>query len=147
MLGFEKRDVPLADHLINGAEITFGIKYPQTYRAMIKDYSGSSGSIDFRIDRPSPGYDYGNIGLLLSLAPWDDETVYQLVSTWREHHLDRRIVPFGVDGSGDFTCFDYRRSVEPEIICYFHELQGDDGILRVCHSYDEFLSRLVQPDD
>jgi hypothetical protein len=147
MLGFEKREVPLADHLITGAETVFGISYPAAYRKTIKHFGGCYGSVDFRVDRSSPGFDYCNFGLILSLSPWDDGSIYEAVSNWREHGLHERLVPFGLDGGGNYVCFDYRGATDPEIVFYYHELHGDDGVMRVCPTYDAFLNRLEVRDD
>ena len=145
LLGFEPSDEEIPDHVIDGAEMLFGVKYPATYRQLIREFSGSYGDVDFRVDRPSPGFDYCSVGLILSLLPCSSESVYGTLSTWPEHDLSGRIIPFGVDGGGNYVCFDYRESEVPQIVLYFHELPGEDGIMRVCDTFDEFLGRLRMP--
>lgn len=147
MLGFELSEESISDSVIDGAEILFGVKYPEACCRMIRDHSGAFGDIDFRVDRPLPGFDVCTMGLVHSLNPCSRNSVYSIMATWPEHVLSDRIIPFGEDGGGNYVCFDYRRSQMPQIVFYFHELSGEDGIMKVCDTFDEFLERLQLPDN
>jgi hypothetical protein len=147
MLGFQPSDEQITDNVLEGAEMLLGIRYPGAYREIIREFSGASGDVEFRVDRPSPGFDVCGVGLLHSLLPWSSESVDSRLSSWLEHGLSERIVPFGEDGGGNYVCFDYRQADVPRIVYYFHELYGDDGIMDVCESFDEFLRRLQLPND
>jgi len=147
MLGFELSEESVPDHFIDSAEKLFGVRYPDAYRTIIREYSGAFGDVDFRVDRPSSGFDYCSIGLIHSLKPWNRNSVYSLLASWPEHDLSDRIVPFAEDGGGNYLCFDYRQSDVPQIVFYFHELSGEDGIMKVCDTFEEFLDRLQLPDN
>ena len=146
MLGFERSEEIVSDNLIEGAEILFGIKYPVRYREIIRGYSGSWGDVWFRVDRSSPGFDYCSLGLIHSLNPCHRNNTYSVMAAWTEHGLSPHIIPFGEDGGGNYVCFDYRRSNIPEVVFYFHELPGDDGVMKVCDTFEEFLERLHLPE-
>lgn len=80
MLGFERSEEAVSDNLIEGAETLFGVKYPSGYRTMIREFSGAHGAVDFRVDRPSPGFDYCSVGLIHSLNPCNSDSVYSLMA-------------------------------------------------------------------
>ena len=145
MLGFECSEEFVSDNLIVGAETLFGVKFPETYCTMIREYSGAFGDVEFRVDRASPGFDYCSVGLVLSLNPCNRNSIYSVMASWPEHELSDRIIPLGEDGGGNYVCFDYRQSKVPQIAFYFHELSGEDGIIKVCGTFDGFLERLELP--
>jgi hypothetical protein len=147
MLGFEPTDEAITDTVIDGAQMILGVNFPDAYRKMIREFSGAHGDVECRVDRPSPGFDTIGIGLLHSLHSWNPESLYDVLTSWPEHELDRRIVPFGEDGGGNYICFDFRASDAPSVVFYFHELPGVDGIMKVCDSFGAFLERLQLPDD
>jgi len=146
MLGFERSEESVSDNVIDGAETLLGVRFPDAYRAMIREYSGAFGDVEFRVDRPSPGFDYCSVGLLHSLNPCSRNSIYSVMASWPEHDLSDRIIPFGDDGGGNYVCFDYRQSDVPKIVFYFHELSGEDGIMKVCDTFGEFLDRLQLPE-
>lgn len=146
MLGFEPSDEVTTDNMIAGAETLLGIAYPQAYREMVSQFGGAHGDAEFRMDRPYPGFDYCGIGLIHSLNPCSPSSVFSLMSSWPEHELDSLVIPFAEDGGGNYVCFDYRaESGEPAIVFYFHELSGDDGIMKICDSFTDFIDRLRLP--
>ncbi len=148
MLGFEPSGEFVPDHVIDGASKLFNIEFPVEYVDVLRRFSGAHGDVDFRVDRPTPGFDYCGIGLVLSILPWGSRpSVYSVMGTWSEHGLDPNIIPFGEDGGGNYVCFDNRDSGPPKIAFYFHEVFGDDGIIHVCDTFRELLDRLQLPPD
>jgi hypothetical protein len=147
MLGFERSHERVSDDQISGAERLLCVKFPSGYRAVAKRYGGSYGDVDFLVNRPSAGCDRCGFGLILSLLPESPDSVYSVMACWREHELSLKLVPIAEDGGGNYLCLDYRKREEPEIAFYYHELPGADGIIYVCQTFDEFLTRLVEPVD
>ena len=145
MLGFEPSTETINDDQIDGAEQLLAVEFPASYRALVKNYGGGSGEVDFLVDRPSGGFDRCSIGLLLSLLPQSRNSVYQIMSTWEEHGLSARLIPIAEDGGGNYLCLDYRHGNEASVVFYFHELLGDEGIIEVCPTFDDFLPQLVEP--
>ncbi|MBW3597320.1 MAG: SMI1/KNR4 family protein [Planctomycetes bacterium] len=122
-----------------------GVRFPESYRQMIRRFSGSYGDADIRIDRPSGGFDRCSIGLILSLLPHNPDSIYGVMQNWKEHALSPKVVPIGEDGGGNYLCLDFRAGDEPAVAFYFHELYGDDGVMRVCETFDELLNRARLP--
>lgn len=147
MLGFQRTEEDVPDNVIEAVEQLFGIRYPDAYRVMIRDFSGAHGDVEFRVDRPESGFDVCSVGLLYSLLPWSTNSVYSVLSFWSEHGLSNRIIPIGEDSAGNYLCFDYQQSQTPKIVFYFHELHGADGLIEVCDSFNEFLERLTLPEN
>lgn len=147
VLGFEPSDEEIPDHVLTGAETLLGVRFPDAYRLLIRDYSGSYGGVSFRVDRPTPGFDLSGMGLILSLLPDSADSLYSRMSNWNEHALDPHLIPFGEDSGGNYVCFDYRTSDEPRIVIYFHELAGEEGLMKVCDTFNDFLQRLQLDQD
>ncbi len=147
MLGFEPSSEIINSEQIDGAERLLGVKFPVEYRQVVQNFGGSSGDVEFLVDRPSDGFDRCGIGLVLSLLPHSRNSVYRVMAAWEEHELPAQLIPVAEDGGGNYLCLDYRNGEEPEVVFYFHELTGDDGIIFVCPTFAGFIARLVQPDD
>lgn len=145
MIGCERSNETVTDNHIRGAEALLGIEFPDLYRSVIRRFSGSFGDAEFRVDRPLDGLDVCGVGLILSLLPHSRNSIYTVMSAWEEHGLSPRLVPIGEDGGGNYLCLDYRESDVPSVAFYFHELWGDDGIMKVCNSFDELLERITAP--
>ncbi len=147
MRGFEQSSEVISDDQIDGAERLLCVKFPPSYRAVAKGYGSSFGDVEFLVDRPAEGFDRCGVGLILSLLAESRNSVYSVMGVWQEHQLSARLIPIAEDGGGNYLCLDYRKADEPEVIFYFQELPGDDGIIFVCQTFDEFLTRLVDPAD
>ena len=54
------------------------------------------------------------------------------------------LLPFAVTGGGDVFCFDYERGVPPEVVIWYHEISGAEGIKvkRLARSFAEFAQGL-----
>lgn len=147
MLGFEQSSENVSDEQLSGAEQLLGVKFPVEYREEVQNFGGSFGDVAFLVDRPSEGFDRCSIGLLLSLLPQSRNSIYRVMAAWEEHELSARLIPIAEDGGGNYLCLDYRNGDEPDVVFYFHELSGDDGIIFVCSTFAEFLTRLVETQD
>lgn len=147
MLGFDQPDYQLQQHHVSGAEVLLGITFPDAYKKLVTEYGGAYGDAEFDVEQPSPGFETCGIGLLLSLDPCSAVSIWSRMLTWGEQALDPIVIPFGQDGGGNYICFDFREGEDPKIVFCFHELQGNEGIMAVCSSFDRFLLSLRLPTD
>ena len=147
MNGFEPSGEPITDDHIAGSERLLGIVFPDSYAAMIRRFSGSYGEAEIRVDRPSGGFEHCSVGLILSLLPHSRDSIYGAMSNWDEHELSASVIPIAEDGGGNYLCLDYRAGASPRVVFYYHELPGDDGLMHVCDTFNELLSRAVAPTD
>jgi hypothetical protein len=57
--------------------------------------------------------------------------------------LPQKVVPFGEDAGGDYSCFDYRSSdSNPTVVYWHHERAGDDSISPLAPSFTHLLEML-----
>lgn len=139
---FDQTEHPIDSSRIDGAESLLGVRFPGLYRAVLAQHHNAYGDADFAV----PGTEHGaSIGHWLSLGPWDTESIWSYLSTWSEHQLPRSVVPFGQDGGGNCICFDYRSSLDPTIVLWYHELSGTDGLTTIAPTFDEFVGLLRAP--
>lgn len=137
---------PLAANEIASVEELLGVKFPSDYIMCIAEHSGASNpsESDFLyVDRGKR--QVGCFGSLLSLRAGHSD---RLVDAFRDlgDQLPVGIIPV-VDACGDFVCLDYRKSNEPTIAYFAHELSGDDSIIAIASSFSEFLDSLYIPDE
>lgn len=137
--GFEPSETVPTSGQIEGAEALLGVRFPDSYRALLLEFNGSRGDAVFPLLEKEYG---GSIGVWLSLLPWDRESVWSALSTWEEHELPQRLIPFGEDGGGNYVCFDYRHSDVPSVVFWHHELDADEGIFPVAATFEKFLRML-----
>lgn len=146
MLGFDPSPESIDAAQIAGAEQLLGVRFPAEYREVAKNFGGSYGDAEFLVDRPAGGFDRCSVGLVFSLLPQSRNSVYCVMAGWAEHELSARIIPIAEDGGGNYLCLDYRNGDEPEVVFFFHELLGEEGLMTVCPTFAEFLTRMVEPD-
>ena len=139
MEGFEPSTAAPTSRQIEGAEALLGVRFPDSYRALLPELNGACGEAEFPLPDEERG---GSIGVWLSLLPWDAESVWSTLSAWGEHELPRRLIPFGEDGGGNYVCFDYRHSDVPSVVFWHHELEAEEGIFPVAATFEEFLRML-----
>ena len=144
MIGFPPTSSVIDFQQIIGAEALLRVSFPDSYRTLLSKFNGSYGAAEFSL---SGNKGSAEIGVWLSISPWDSESMCSTLSTWKQHKLSTRIVPFGEDGGGNYVCFDYRRSDTPSIVFWFHELEGEDGLYPVAPSFEEFLNDLRSIDE
>ena len=139
--GFEPAGSAEPQHL-EGAEVLLGIAFPASYKALMREFSGADGDAEF----PVPGSEHPmGIGHWLSLSPWSELSIWTCLATWSEHELPSRLIPVGEDGGGNLICLDYRRSPDPTVTLWFHELNGEDALWEITANFDAFLRSLREP--
>jgi SMI1/KNR4 family protein SUKH-1 len=135
--GFEPSTTVPTSSQIGGAEALLGVRFPDSYRTLLLEFNGACGDAEFPLLEKERG---GSIGVWMSLLPWDRQSVWSTLSAaWEEHELPRRLIPFGMDGGGNFVCFDYRHSDVPSVVFWHHELDAEEGIFPVAATFEEFL--------
>lgn len=140
--GFEPHEAGASPEQIAGTERVLGVRFPSKYVELLASFGGSYGDAGF----PIPGSSVvGSIGNWLSLSPWESESLWSMLASWGEHELPRSVVPIAADGGGNLVCLDYRVSEVPQIVLWFHELAGENGLMVVASSFTEFLESLLEP--
>ena len=139
MEGFEPSTSVPTSRQIEGAEALLGVRFPDSYRALLLEFNGAYGGAEFPLLDRERG---GSIGVWLSLLPWDTESVWSTLSAWGEHGLPHQLIPFGEDGGGNYVCLDYRHSDVPPVVFWHHELEAEEGIFPVAATFEDFLGIL-----
>ena len=130
---------PVDPSAIEGVELVLRVKFPPMYRRLLQQFQGSYGAAEFPISgTPHPA----SIGLWLSFSPWESESAWSHLSTWSEHQLPSELVPIATDGGGNLLCLNYRNAPEPEVVLWYHELEGTDGLQFVAATFSDFLAIL-----
>jgi cell wall assembly regulator SMI1 len=66
------------------------------------------------------------------------------------HYFDKRLIPFGETGGGDFICFDYRnypKIQDPPVIYWCHDADElDERISFISNNFEEFIDMLHEPE-
>ncbi|MGV3663955.1 MAG: SMI1/KNR4 family protein [Prosthecobacter sp.] len=139
--GFDPTHI-VATGEIDGVELVLRVKFPPLYRQLLLEFQGSHGDAEFPVPgTPQPA----SIGLWLSFSPWAVESAWTYLSTWREHQLMPELVPIATDGGGNLLCLHYRGAAEPEVVLWYHELEGTDGLHFVAETFSDFLATLREP--
>ncbi|MBK1809440.1 SMI1/KNR4 family protein [Clostridium sp. YIM B02505] len=142
---------------IKDFENLVGFKFPEDYVNCALLYHGAS-VIPYRVEVKGSEKVFAN---LLSFSQVSVDSIIKIYDNCKER-LKNGIIPFGIDPSGNFFCFDYRRDMEkPSIIFLNNEINviasdysvdelkrinleevQENAIEFVCNSFTELLSML-----
>lgn len=134
-----------SEKTIREAERVLGVRFPNDYRACVRENPGaapqpSGFSLEF-----APGRSLNaRVGVLLTLDPGDGEDVlgtrYQLAMDGR---IPEGVVPIVTDEDGNCVCLDYRAdpSREAPTIAYA-SADPSIGIVPLAGTFAEFLAKL-----
>jgi hypothetical protein len=63
-------------------------------------------------------------------------------------YFDKKLIPFGETGGGDFICFDYRNhdGDNPPIVLWIHDIP-EKRISFIANNFEEFINMLHEPED
>jgi hypothetical protein len=139
--GFEPTQ-PADPGEIEGVELVLRVKFPPMYRLLLQEFQGSYGDAEF----PIPGTPHpASIGLWLSFSPWVPQSAWSYLSSWSAHQLLPTLIPIAVDGGGNLLCLNYCGASEPEVVLWYHELEGTAGLHFVAVTFRDFLAVLREP--
>lgn len=145
MLTWTTTQEPLADAILEAAELILGVELPATYRALAQRYPGGypERANDIEVRHGSSSWK-SCVGVLLSLDPRHSDSVYfHLRGQGSEGGLPAGVVPIADDGGGDLVCLDYRASSdEPSVVYWAHEFGGIEGLVPLADTFGEFLDLL-----
>ena len=136
----------MADSILTAAELILGVRLPQSYRALAQRYpSGRPLPNEFTV-KHRKGTWGSCVGVLLSIDPRHSGNVFQHISHLAgDDQLPAHLVPIIDDGGGDLVCLDYRGDgSQPSVVYWAHELGGEDGLVQIASSFDEFLRILEE---
>jgi len=132
---------PATSGEIEALEQHWGVVLPDDYKSALSLYQGMS-------PRPN-AFDVGRgenvIAALLLISPDEQHRAYSLMDTYArlKPHFPHGLYPFAVTGTGDYVCFDYRKSArDPKIVFYFSEESGEEAIYPIAASFSDLLKRL-----
>jgi hypothetical protein len=135
---------PLPENVLRGAELLFGVKFPDDYRECLRiNHGGHPEPRDFII-RGGTAYWGSCFAVLLSLDWRRPENVWSVLSSLAvDGQLPLGLFPIAEDGGGDFICLDFRDDLAaPSVVYWSHEVSGDEGVVRVAGSFTELLTLL-----
>lgn len=142
---------PLSDELIEGFEKITGFKLPRDYRETVQRYPNGEPAKSSLTVQTGPDSFIADFGVLMTLDPfYEFENVLNVLIDLRRHQkLPANLLPFSVDGGGDYFCFSYSSAqAEPSVVYYFHELPPSEGVYPVAESFSKLLALLSpDPDD
>jgi hypothetical protein len=102
---------------IKSVENQLLVEFPQSYKDIILENNASTPSIFVFDTAKTVGRCFGN---LLSFKPEENNIVEVFMNLKQD--LPENIIPFADDPSGNYLCFDFRKSKNPEIVFWNHEL-------------------------
>lgn len=103
---------------INEIENALGVKFPEDYIACAMINHGASSELD-KVKTSKSERVFGALLIYDKKHPEDILATYKMIKA----RLIEGLFPFGLDGAGNFFCFDYRKDKEnPSIVFWKHEL-------------------------
>src|SRR5262249_53716607 len=135
---------PLPEHILRGAELLFGVKFPTDYRECVRvNHGGHPESRNFTVRGTTTSWG-SCLAVLLSLDWRRPENVWSVLAGLAvDEQLPDGLFPIAEDGGGDFLCLDFRGgSAAPTVVYWAHEVGGDEGVVPVAGSFAELLSLL-----
>ena len=133
----------LEDSVIEGLELLLSIKLPETYKEIIKYHNGGSPlESDYEVTNESGQKMYGGFGVFLNIKPKAPEGVFSCIRLFKE-----RVIPFSLDGGGNYLCFDYSETDNPTVVLWHHEVEDELNYFFIAKTFDEFLEELYIPED
>lgn len=133
-VGWERYDEetpPLPEHVIRGAELLLGVRFPANFRECIRVNHGAQPDHDeFEAGPPGDRWQ-SNVGQLLTLDPRQPGNIFAVLADLAvDDQLPDLVFPIAEDGGDNFLRLDYRPDLsksEPAIAFWFHEVGGPVG--------------------
>jgi len=128
---------------IRRVEASLGVSLPEDYLKCVKRHNGG---------RPqpcafdAPGRKSAVFQHLLRIDPDAENGVTATLDALKDH-IPAGYVPFAADPFGNYLCFEYPASGEPQIVFWDHESEGSDSLLPVSPSFSTFLDSLYEPTE
>ena len=85
---------------------------------------------------------YGGFGVFLNVKPRAAEGLFSSLHLFKE-----KIIPFSVDGGGNFLCFDYTEVNIPKIVLWHHEVEEELNYFYISETFEAFIKLLYVPAD
>jgi hypothetical protein len=139
--------LPATEEQITAVESMLKRRLPEDYREFAKRFSGGwPNECDFEICDGTGGIFHASLGEFFTLLPKHEKNLV----TWmqRTEFFPAELVPFGVDGGGNYICFDYRSLNDPAVAFWHSGRRGlNDEISFVAKAFSDFVMMLHQPGD
>lgn len=138
---------PASEEQIAAVEIELGHRFPEDYREFAKLYSGGSpNETDFEFRDSDGEIFFASLGEFFTLLRDHEQNLVSWMR--RTESFPSDLIPFAVDGGGNYICLDYRAAREPLISFWHAGRRGmDDEISFVANSFSDFVGLLHEPDD
>lgn len=130
---FSKENLHISD--IEKIEKLLSIKLPKEFKEIISNYNGARPSlISFDIENEKEKV----FDALIDYNPNSKNNVIELFNRIKRIS-DNKIIPFGEDGFGNYICFQYHNTENPQIVFFNHE---NNKIKYIAESFNNFLKIL-----
>ena len=140
----------VSDERINYVEETIGVKFPKSYRELVKRCDGGYPVKD-EFDYYDEDFEEvlpGSIGGFLNLGESPYGHVLKLFYSPPEF-FPEGLIAFTDNGGGDFVCFDYRQgkdNLDPPIVYWSHEADEGKDISFIAPNFDAFIKMLYRSE-
>lgn len=120
---------------INLIEHELSVKLPIDFVNLIRQYNGARPSlISFDLENEKEKV----FDSLIDFSPNGNNNVIEVYKSFKKNSLKKNI-PFGEDGFGNYICFQYQNSENPNIIFFNHET---NEVKLIADSFKEFIDML-----
>jgi hypothetical protein len=130
--------------IVRHAQERLGIEFPSEYvEIVLRCDGGTPRPNKFVYNDPDIGPVISGLAALLSLDEARVDNIFETLTNLSDE-LPRRVIPFGEDGGGDYTCFDFRTAegLNPSIVYWSHEREAETALIRLSDSFSSFLNML-----
>ena len=120
------------------------LQLPDAYKEMVRFRDGGtmdgylfSYEYDGNIDATSP-----SLFLCWQRETLESEYIWDEIADPPEF-FPKGLIPFAVDGGGNYTCFDYRNCrQDPHIVFWHHGFEEGKDVFYLADSFEEFINGL-----
>ena len=144
-------DEPVCEERIKYVEETIGVKFPKSYRELIKRCDGGYPIKD-EFDYYDEDFEEvlpGSVGGFLTLNEVQGIGLLKLFYSPPEF-FPEGLLAFGDNGGGNFVCFDYREgkdNPDPPIVYWSHEAEDGKDVSFIAPNFDAFIKMLYRSED
>lgn len=125
----------LHDSQINLVEQELYVKLPIDFVQIIKQYNGARPSlISFDLENEKEKV----FDSLIDFSSNSKNNIFEIHKRFINDGV-KKIIPFGEDGFGNYICFQYQNSENPNIIFYNHET---NEVKHIADDFKEFIEML-----
>lgn len=120
---------------INLIENELSVKLPTDFINLITEYNGARPSlISFDIkDEKEKVFD-----ALIDFSPNSKNNVIEIYNRLKKNN-NKKIIPFGEDGFGNYICFQYQNSENPNVVFFNHE---NNQVKHIADNFKDFIEML-----